>query len=370
MAYEMILLRDGTWAVDWELIRTILRSYTRAKAMHEHSRIEITDGGWFGPDLHTLEVDWARVKRTADAEIKQLVGAFSHLAHQSSMHAGKMMLATLMRETKRHQEAFRARQKSAHTTSMANCQRSIERAETGLAAAKLIRDLSVGAFMVGATILTGGGAAAVGAGLVGRKVALAAGEAAIKTAVDVQDTAGQTKSPYSRAVFSFFGEFSVALIPGGSGGKRVALAVFKTSAEGAVAGGKALVGGDEAGKALQQAAIGSVTSGLGFGVDRALGSVAGKRLARNVAFPLASRIKYATANSARNQVRTAVTASRNMSGLAAKTLTGRGVGAATASDSEFQRRQDTARSGLLEASIADLEMLRQAIQGPNGCRAF
>lgn len=372
MAYEMILLRDGTWAVDWELVRTIMRSFARAKAMVAQSRTEVTDGGWFGPDLHSIEVDWAGVMRQSDAEVKQLLTTFEHQAYTGGMNGAKVMLATLMAQTDKFQEMFRARQMAAHRISQANCQRAIDRAEMGESAAKLVRDLSVGALLVGATILTGGGAAAVGAALLGRKMALAAGEAALKTAVDLQDNAGQTKRPFQRAVFSFVGEFSVALIPGGSGGKQVAMAIFKAGAEGAVAGGKALVGGDEAGKALREAAMGTVTSGIGLGVDKALNTNAGKRLARNVAYPLVSRISYATANGGMAQIRRSVTASRGMSGLAAKTLAGRGVSAAASSsaDAAFYDQQDRGRGGLLHASIQEPELLRRAIQGPNMCRAF
>jgi hypothetical protein len=69
MAWESFRANDGIYLIDWEGLARIIRSCKRAGAMNAYSRVVTQRGerdwaalGMRLPDLHSVEVDWDKVK--------------------------------------------------------------------------------------------------------------------------------------------------------------------------------------------------------------------------------------------------------------------------------------------------------------------
>jgi hypothetical protein len=63
MAWEQVPSQDGTYAVDWETVRRLIRAYWRAHKQNElavtrtDSEKTMNPASWLMPDLTTVEVD-------------------------------------------------------------------------------------------------------------------------------------------------------------------------------------------------------------------------------------------------------------------------------------------------------------------------
>ena len=73
MTNELYVDQQGdAYLVDWDLVTTIVRSHTRAKAQLAHSG-EKAETKWIGPDLYHLEVDWSAVRSATETRTEQIM---------------------------------------------------------------------------------------------------------------------------------------------------------------------------------------------------------------------------------------------------------------------------------------------------------
>jgi hypothetical protein len=162
MAYELVNVNHGTYAVDWDLIWRINWNYSRAGAQLDCARVVresqagINPMTWGLPDLQYVEVDWERVRRNAPLEAVQrniqMVNDFAR-----SADAVTNQLKTLIGETRRLQDRFHQFMKATSHEAMKEIERSVSTYGTIVEGLKWVRDTS-------ATILVGIGTGGVGAG--------------------------------------------------------------------------------------------------------------------------------------------------------------------------------------------------------------
>jgi hypothetical protein len=140
-----------------------VRQYAYAQLLRQKSRT-VTESHWFGPDLITVETDFQAIR----AEQEKLSQNLYNNLERVSLTSGKQAfdnLVIMRAEMDQYSNDFREMQRAASHKTMANVERSVSRAQTGLQVATTVRDLSATTLVVGAAFLSGGAAlATLGAG--------------------------------------------------------------------------------------------------------------------------------------------------------------------------------------------------------------
>ena len=163
MTWEIFQSNDGIYQVNWEGLSRMIRSAVRSQAMLAFSE-EKTERHSIGPNMHWVEVNWAKVRETTTLESERVLRSFYYGA-QKSMRAQLSQLRQMITQGEKNHLEFQAKMRAAQSKTMANIEVSVSRGEIGEHIAREVRDASVEFLMVGATALTGGAAAvAVGGG--------------------------------------------------------------------------------------------------------------------------------------------------------------------------------------------------------------
>lgn len=213
MSYELVESQDGTYAVHWPTIYKIIESRVRAAKQNQYARLVSESQttwhplSWGLPDLVTVEVDWDRVRSETRAATDAEYMAMRWNAH-SSMADQVRKLRTMIAVTWAEKNRFRGRLERAQEKSMSAVDRAVGRADSGIAAMKLVRDASAGTLMIGATVLSGGTAGAAFA-------TLATGSG-LKATAKYQDTGNLGAASVELAGNLFFG-----MIPIGRAGEAL-----------------------------------------------------------------------------------------------------------------------------------------------------
>jgi hypothetical protein len=159
MAAEVFRSRDGIYLVDWALVGRMIRSYVRAQEMlDEHNTKVNTDSHWFGPTLHTVDVNWDAVTKNTTFKSEAQLRDF-YCNAKRSMRSQINLLKCWNRETAKLNDKFQAQMRDAQHQTMANIGSSVSHFGTAIKVAQVTRDFSAEFIMVGATYLTGGAAA-------------------------------------------------------------------------------------------------------------------------------------------------------------------------------------------------------------------
>jgi hypothetical protein len=196
MAWDSFVSDDGIYQVDWEVIGRMIRSYVRSCAMLEHSKTN-EEFHWFGPTLHSIDVEWDKVKRQTDDRGEILLRDF-YRNLQLSTQRQISHLAHWIELTSHNNTAFQRKMRDAQKQTMENIDKSVNHWGTAIEAARLTRDTSAEFLVVSATVVSGGamfGALAVGSGL--------------KATATAQDDPKATKK---QIAVTFASEFAVGLI--------------------------------------------------------------------------------------------------------------------------------------------------------------
>jgi hypothetical protein len=161
MPWEIIECSDGAFEVNRLGVELIMRSFVRADSMRKNARTQV-EHHVFGPDLHSVEIDFGAVRTDVDSSSPVFVkDFFDKLAGGWPMREGINSLVELRDVTRRHQASLEEKQRAAQHQTMLNIDQSVERGETAKAVAEGVRDLCGEALLVGATMLSGGAAALV-----------------------------------------------------------------------------------------------------------------------------------------------------------------------------------------------------------------
>lgn len=166
MPWETLPSKDGFYCVDWAVVGRMLRSYVRSRAVLANATVN-TESHWIGPNLHTVDVDWDKVKTQTNQQAEGLLADFFRSAQFSGQNQISR-LAHFVEITSHNNLKFQGMMRDAQHKTMENIDASVSRAETGIKVARFTRDASAEFLMVTASLVAvpvGIGAIAVGSGL-------------------------------------------------------------------------------------------------------------------------------------------------------------------------------------------------------------
>lgn len=271
MAYTNIETSNGPYMIDYELLYFMLGQCYYITTLND-SAIEVKMP-WGGPDIYSVEVNWSAA-RTAEItgpssflSRYRIPNIVTNFFNQSSEVVEAGEIERLRRdlynfETRALQASqdLKDKRNKASDRGMKNIQRSVSRAEFGLAAATFIRDASIDGLLLGGTILTGGSLPAL--------VGVAGGVAFLKGGAKYQDT-----SNIGAAMLTVTFEFVTALIPGKGATKAGTYALVFTKKSLGFQGDLAI--GLAEGKSLTESATGAAVK---IGVGAAAGPLKSQSL--------------------------------------------------------------------------------------------
>lgn len=274
MGYTEYWAEDGTYFVHKDLASRIVYDHFFNKYCFINSRTVKTERSMFLPDSHHYEVDVDR----ATAEAKREVDLFWHTRAlrrfaddwkncQSIQIRGSDLLGlreqlyAMQDMSKWYKAELKKKQQAAFSRTMQEIDRYVDGWETATEVAKFVRDVSVDAMLVSASVVSGGAAAA-----------LAAGGSVLKGVGKWEDTGSFTAGAITAGV-----SFIVVVIPDGDKiahlGGTTARALFFTKASTNIVGGIGV--GVLEGKSLEQATF---ESAMDVGLSTAAGALVGKVL--------------------------------------------------------------------------------------------
>ena len=184
MAYQLVSSGSGQYAVDWETIERLNRSFRLAEATWMSARtVAVDESSWYNPlswrlpKIYNVEVDWERVREGAASLNAQDMMSYAAMGARSMADVGYEMLFRIERI-----HAYKRRYREIVTTAGADSQKNIAAAvdnyEGLIHGAKFVRDTSFDIVGIGATLMSGGAAGTLMMGA----------HASLKGAAKFQDT--------------------------------------------------------------------------------------------------------------------------------------------------------------------------------------
>jgi len=152
--------REGLFAIDWSMVHRILHSYHMSLQTLDHMKM-VTEPNFIGPDLKSVEVNWGAARWMAD--LKGLTALNDHMdavERTNSIAALREDLKECARCDRANRNELRKWMGKAQEYNTANIKESVEDWGTAIEWAKGVRNAAGGTLMVGATVLSGGSAAA------------------------------------------------------------------------------------------------------------------------------------------------------------------------------------------------------------------
>ena len=166
MAYELLASGSTQFAVDWDIVQRIVRSYHTASLQLAHAReITMSQSHWYNPmtwslpDISHVEVDWDAVRGDADAFAQEDVRNMRVEAKYNAPRIARR-LETLIDLTASKKERFIDWIGTVQTQNMVSINKAVADYEASTEIARFVRDTSADGLMVGASVMTGGAAVA------------------------------------------------------------------------------------------------------------------------------------------------------------------------------------------------------------------
>ncbi len=151
------------WEVDQLMLWMLIREYVHARNIYYRARVKV-ERRFFTANLTTVEVNWDGFgeAKNRDSEALYQETANDLLASGSQ---GLENLIIMRKRAREYSREFRRKQQKAQSDTMDSIDRSVRNLSAGEQTARVVRDVSAGTLVVGATFLTGGAAVgALGAG--------------------------------------------------------------------------------------------------------------------------------------------------------------------------------------------------------------
>jgi hypothetical protein len=170
MAYELVQSGTAQFAIDWSIVRRLVRSHYLAYHQLNYGRVvSLSDSHWYNPmswslpDVSQIEVDWdmvhSRAESDADVETRDM-------AAQAKTNAAAVAqrLEAMIDTAARNRESFIDWMGVVQTGNMRSISEAVDAYDSQIEIAKFVRDTSADGLMVGASVMSGGAALGVMAG--------------------------------------------------------------------------------------------------------------------------------------------------------------------------------------------------------------
>ena len=166
MAYELVSNGQTQFAIDWDIVHRILRSYHTSCLQLDFGReVTLSESQWYNPmswslpDISHVEVDWDAVRRYTDG---LMASDLRDMRVEAKYRAARIArrLEDMIETTARNKEVFVDWIGTVQTQNMQSVNRAVEDYESNIEIARFVRDSSADGLMVGASVMTGGAAVA------------------------------------------------------------------------------------------------------------------------------------------------------------------------------------------------------------------
>lgn len=155
--------RGRRWEVDQLMLWMLIREYVHARNIYYRATVKV-ERRFLSANLTTVEVNWDGF---ATAKNRDSEALYQDTANEllASGNQGFEKLIMMRKRARDYSREFRRKQQKAQSDTMDSIDRSVRNLSAGEQTARVVRDLSAGTLVVGATFLTGGAAVgALGAG--------------------------------------------------------------------------------------------------------------------------------------------------------------------------------------------------------------
>lgn len=161
MGYELLVSGQTRFAIDWDIVSRIVRSYHTASLQLAYAReIAMSQSHWYNPmtwslpSISHVEVDWERVRTDADAFAREDVRNMRTEAKYNATRIARR-LDSLIDITALRKETFIDWIGTVQTQNMVSIGKAIGEYESNVEIAQFVRDTSADGLMVGASVMTG-----------------------------------------------------------------------------------------------------------------------------------------------------------------------------------------------------------------------
>jgi len=240
MAYTMVNSGRTQYAVDWEVVERMCRSYWLAYYQNQYSELnKMSESTWYNPfswsmpEIRTVDFDWDRVNSaTASAVVRDMIDYQRRAA--SDMRGIAYDVKFKLEQTGTISRGLRDWLREIQDQNV-SAMKQAERDYTGLIdACRFVRDTSADIVAIGSTIATGGAASG-----------LLVGSSALKGVYKYQDTGSAGAAVLYGAGSMMLGAFKVGGAKLTTGGEYVLIV-----AQGILEGGTTLASGKSFGDAV------------------------------------------------------------------------------------------------------------------------
>lgn len=166
MAYELIQNGNAKFFVDWDEVNRINKSFWTSFCLYNSSIvITLSDSHWANPfsysmpDITHVETDWDLVTKNVARGSENDLKTFKRIATYN-VGSVAQQLTDRIRQALHFKKLFMGMQRRANDKSMLSIEKSVDSYMSQIEATKLVRDLSAEGLLIGASVMSGGAAAA------------------------------------------------------------------------------------------------------------------------------------------------------------------------------------------------------------------
>ncbi|MEM9800972.1 MAG: hypothetical protein AAGA20_11650 [Planctomycetota bacterium] len=198
-----VVCSDGRFLIDEALVRRIVESYYRATANLQFATTNELDSSWFEPSMTSYDVDWKKARTWTEQQASSKLSS-TWLVSLPRMQPRIEELQRMQRETAVLTAKFRKNMQDVADANRESRERMISFWGGATDVARTVRDASASTLMVGASVLTAGGAAALFAGGAGT---------ALRFTAKLQDGKGKWQDNLGAAAVQASGDLIFTFIP-------------------------------------------------------------------------------------------------------------------------------------------------------------
>ena len=151
--------RGEDWALNQLGLWILIREYLHATILLDRARV-VRQERWFGPDIVSVDVNFSGFRQEKDRESPTYYERMADMVMADGQTAFRE-LVRLRELTQQATSRLRTMQQESSSETMRNIDQSVSRGEATVEALQVVRDVSAGTLVVGATFLSGGAALAV-----------------------------------------------------------------------------------------------------------------------------------------------------------------------------------------------------------------
>jgi len=166
MAWEWIQNGNTQFAIDWGVVRRIVKScYTAQLQLDYSQKVKISDSHWYNPfswslpEITNIEVDWDMVRRDAESNTEGQLAVFRSLAKSNASEVARQLEGGIDKAAS-YKDEFVDLMGKVQIENMHAINKSVDEYDSKIKIAHFVRDASNEGLMVGASLMSGGTATA------------------------------------------------------------------------------------------------------------------------------------------------------------------------------------------------------------------